>query len=187
MRRLAIWPSKQPKPALLTVRVNVAAVAGGVTPASAVTPAAPTGLFTRQSASQLTNTLVYEVQQGTMLLVRALLTLVKDSLTLVALLAYLLWLNWQLTLFVGVLFPVLALVMRVLGRRLRLVTVAGQQATDELAYVVEENVLAWRIVRLHGAEAAQTARTAALGEREGDALDRAMASLKAPPKAAAAE
>jgi subfamily B ATP-binding cassette protein MsbA len=29
--------------------------------------------------------------------------------------------------------------------------VQGQQATDELAYVVEENVLAWRIVRLHGA------------------------------------
>src|SRR4030095_723349 len=32
---------------------------------------------------------------------------------------------------------------------------AGQQATDELAYVVEENVLAWRIVRLHGASGVQ--------------------------------
>ena len=29
----------------------------------------PAGLFTRQSASQLTNTLVYEVQQGTQMLV----------------------------------------------------------------------------------------------------------------------
>lgn len=67
--------------------------------------ASPSALFTRQSASQLTNTLVYEVQQGTQMLVGALLTLVKDSFTLVALLAYLLWLNWQLTLFVGLLFP----------------------------------------------------------------------------------
>ena len=37
------------------------------------------------------------------MLVSALLTLAKDSLTLVALLGYLLWLNWQLTLLVGAL------------------------------------------------------------------------------------
>jgi subfamily B ATP-binding cassette protein MsbA len=74
-------------------------------------------LFTANTASQLTNTLVYEVQQGTTQLVGALLTLVKDTLTLVALLGYLLWLNWQLTLFVGLLFPTLALVMRTMGRR----------------------------------------------------------------------
>ena len=127
--------------------------------------ASPSGLFTRQSASQLTNTVVYEVQQGTTMLINALLTLAKDSLTLVALLAYLLWLNWQLTLLVGLLFPALAVVMRHLGRRLRRLTVAGQQATDELAYVVEENVLAWRIVRLHGAQPAQATRFAAQGER----------------------
>ena len=127
--------------------------------------AAPTGLFTRQSASQLTNTVVYEVQQGTTMLVSALLTLAKDSLTLVALLGYLLWLNWQLTLLVGLLFPALAFVMRLLGRRLRSLSVASQQATDELAYVVEENVLAWRIVRLHGAEDAQSSRFTGRGEK----------------------
>ena len=73
------------------------------------------GLYTTHSASQLTNTLVYEVQQGTTQLIAALLTLVKDSLTLVALLGYLLWLNWQLTIFVGLLFPTLAVVMRTMG------------------------------------------------------------------------
>jgi ATP-binding cassette, subfamily B, bacterial MsbA len=127
--------------------------------------ASPTGLFSQQSASQLTNTVVYEIQQGTTMLVRALLTLVKDSLTLAALLAYLLWLNWQLTLLVGLLFPALAVVMRLLGRRLRRLVAASQQATDELAYVVEENVLAWRIVRLHGAAEPQTQRFVAQGER----------------------
>jgi subfamily B ATP-binding cassette protein MsbA len=115
-------------------------------------------LFSQRSASSLTNTLVYEVQQGATQLVGALLGLVRDSLTLVALLGYLLWLNWKLTLFVGVLFPAVALVMRALGRRLRRLVLAGQQATDELAYVVEENVLAWRIVRLHDAAPAQGER-----------------------------
>ena len=122
--------------------------------------AADPGLYTAHSASQLTNTLVYEVQQGTTQLIAALLTLVKDSLTLLALLGYLLWLNWQLTLFVGLLFPTLAVVMRTMGRRLHKLTVMGQGATDELAYVVEENVLAWRIVRLHGAGPAQAGRFA---------------------------
>ncbi len=126
--------------------------------------AAP-ALFGERSASSLTNTVVYEVHHGTTLLVASLLTLVKDSLTLVALLAYLLWLNWQLTLFVGLLFPAVALVMRTLGKRLHRITVEGQAATDELAYVVEENVLAWRIVRLHAAAATQQARFHLQGDR----------------------
>jgi len=115
-------------------------------------------LFTNRSASTLTNTLVYEVQQGTTQLVNAVLTLVRDSLTLLALLGYLLWLNWKLTLFIAVLFPAMAFVMRTVGRRLRKLIVAGQHATDELAYVVEENVLAWRIVRLHDAADTQAER-----------------------------
>ena len=99
---------------------------------------------------------VYEVQNGATLLVSALLTMVREGLTLVALLGYLLWLNWQLTLFVGVLFPLVAMRVRLISRRMRRITLASQKATDELAYVVEENVLAWRIVRLHGAARRQT-------------------------------
>ena len=115
-------------------------------------------LFSRQTASAMTNTLVYEAQGGVSNLVSCVLTLVRDTLTLLALLAYLLWLNWQLTLVVALLFPAVGLVMRALGKRLHRVTVEGQQATDGLAYVVEENMLAWRIVRLHGAEAQQGTR-----------------------------
>ncbi len=115
-------------------------------------------LFGQRSASSLTNTLVYEVQNGATQLVNSVLTLVKDSLTLLALLGYLLWLNWRLTLFVGVLFPAVALLMRSVGKRLHRLAREGQDATDALAYVVEENVLAWRIVRLHGATAPQASR-----------------------------
>ena len=121
-------------------------------------------LFTRQTASSLTNTLTYEVQNGANQLVNSLLTLVKDTLTLVALLAYLLWLNWQLTAFVAILFPAVALVMRTLSRRLHRLVVQGQKAMDELAYVVEENVLAWRIVRLHNAQSSQAGRFGAVSD-----------------------
>ncbi len=115
-------------------------------------------LLSNNTASGLTNTLVYEAQGGVQQLVGSMLTLVRDSLTLAALLVYLLTLNWPLTLCVALLFPAVGLVMRSIGRRLHRLTVAGQKATDELAYVVEENVLAWRIVRLHGAQAQQAQR-----------------------------
>jgi ATP-binding cassette, subfamily B, bacterial MsbA len=121
-------------------------------------------LFSRQSASALSNTVVYEVQNGASLLVHALLALVRDSLTLLALLGYLLFLNWKLTLIVAVLFPAVALVMRTLSRRLYRLTKASQTATDSLAYVVEENVLAHRVVRLHAAQAPQAERFRALSD-----------------------
>ncbi len=115
-------------------------------------------LFTQQSASKLSNTLVYEVQSGSTMLVNAMLTATKDSLSLVALLGYLLYLNWKLTLIVLAMFPALVLIMRVLSKRLYRLTRTSQGATDELAYVVEENALAHRMVRLHGAQEQQTAR-----------------------------
>jgi len=115
-------------------------------------------LFSRQSASALSNTVVYEVQTGAMLLVQAMLGLSRDGFTAVALLGYLLYLNWKLTLIVALLVPGMSWIMKTFSRRLYHLTQAGQQATDELAYVVEENVLAHRMVRLHGAEADQAAR-----------------------------
>jgi subfamily B ATP-binding cassette protein MsbA len=127
--------------------------------------AAEMGLFTRQSASALSNTVVYEVQTGATLLVQALLGLSRDGFTLVALLAYLLYLNWQLTLIVAVVVPGVAWIMKTLSRRLYHLTKSSQQATDELAYVVEENVLAHRMVRLHGAQADQVQRFAGLSQR----------------------
>ena len=64
-------------------------------------------LFARQSASKLSNTLVYEVQTGSQMLVSAFLSLAKDSLTVVALMGYLLYLNWKLTLIALVVGPVI--------------------------------------------------------------------------------
>jgi subfamily B ATP-binding cassette protein MsbA len=109
---------------------------------------APLSLFAGASASSLSNTLVYEVQTGVTLLVNALLSLIKDTLTLVALIL--------------IIFPGVTYVMKSLSRRLHRITQSSQDATDRLAYVVEENVLAHRIVRLHEAQASQAKRFSAL-------------------------
>jgi subfamily B ATP-binding cassette protein MsbA len=123
------------------------------------------GLFGRHAASNLINTLTFEVQNGATQLVYTLQSLIRDSLTLIVLLGYLVFLNWQLTLIVAVLMPMVAQVMRYYSRRLHRFTVESQKATDDLAYVVEENVLAWKIVRLQAAEPAQAGRFRAASDR----------------------
>lgn len=125
-------------------------------------------LFKNQSSSTLSNTVVYEVHAGAVLLVQALMTLARDSLTLLALLGYLMYLNWKLTLIVGMLFPAVAWVMKTLTKRLYSITKQGQSATDALAYVIEENVLTQRDIRLYAAQGAQQERF----ERLGSALNR---------------
>ena len=115
-------------------------------------------LFTEQSASAISNTVVYEVYNGSMILNNAILKLARDFLTMLALMAYLIFLNWKLMLVVSLLFPAVAVVIRLLTIRLYRLTKQSQTATDNLAYVVEENVLAYRDIRLSGAQASQASR-----------------------------
>jgi subfamily B ATP-binding cassette protein MsbA len=121
-------------------------------------------LFSKNTASSLTNGLVYEIQQGANLLMGSVNTLLADSLRAVAFLGYLIYLDWKLTLFTAFMFPLTGVAVRAVGKRLHRLTLEGQNATDDLAYVVEENVLAWRIVRLHAASKREMAR---FGESSG--------------------
>ncbi|HUR87722.1 MAG TPA: lipid A export permease/ATP-binding protein MsbA [Ramlibacter sp.] len=115
-------------------------------------------LFARESASSLSNSIVHDVQNAFTMLVYAMTSVVKESLTTLALLIYLIWQNWQLTLIVAVMGPCVAWLMRTASKRLHRLARSSQAATIDLAYVVEENVLATRIVRLHEAQPAQSGR-----------------------------
>ena len=115
-------------------------------------------LFVARSASSLMNTVVYEVLSGVTQLVGAAQTLLKDSFSVIAFLGTMLLLNWKLTLVIAALGPAVGYVMRVFGKRMHRITKESQVAVDRLGYVVEENVLAWRTVRLHGVQDVQRAR-----------------------------
>jgi ATP-binding cassette, subfamily B, bacterial MsbA len=103
------------------------------------------------------------VQSGVSLLVNSVIALLKDSLSMLALLFYLIYLNWQLTLIVLAIVPAVAWIIRTVSQRLYRIARSSHAATNDLAYVVEENVLAARVVRLHGAQPAQARRFQDLG------------------------
>jgi subfamily B ATP-binding cassette protein MsbA len=139
-------------------------------------------IFSKQSASALSNTLVYEVQTGATQLISALLGLSRDGFTLIALVTYLMFLNWKLTMLVFIVVPGTAWIMKNLSKRLYKLTKDGQKATDDLAYAVEENILAHRVVRLHGAQHSQLSRFKTLSHRlRGLALRSTIASAAMSP------
>ena len=112
-------------------------------------------LFRTRSASSLVNTVVYEVVNGVGVLVAAAQTILKDTFTALALFGTLLWMNWRLTLLIAALAPAVGYATRVFSRRMRRITKESQLAVDGIDYIDEENVMAWRLVRLHGAQPAQ--------------------------------
>ena len=115
-------------------------------------------LYRKQPATALANTIVFEATNGAIFLLQSITTVVKDSLSLLALVGYLLYLNWKLTLIVVFIFPIVAFAMRALAKRLYGLTKASQAAIDKLAYVVEENVLAHKEIRIQSAEEQQRQR-----------------------------
>lgn len=115
-------------------------------------------LFRDHAATSLANTVVYEATNGALVLLQSVTTVVKDSLTLVALTCFLLYLNWQLSMIVLLIFPVVAISMRAISKRVYTLTKAQQKTVDELAYVVEEGVLAHKEIRIQNAEKHQQSR-----------------------------
>ena len=111
-----------------------------------------------ETASSLIGAAVYEAQLALGMIFPSLLTLVRDSFTLVALFGYLLWVNWSLTLLtLAVLFP-LVFVMRRISRRAKRLNVQMQKSAEDTSYALEEGLLAAAVIRVHNAQDAFLAR-----------------------------
>ena len=126
---------------------------------------ARTVFFQKNSASNLINAVVFEVNNVLTIMGSMLISLVRDSLTVVGLMGYLFYLNWKLTLVVLVIFPIIALIMNKINRRLRALNREQQTLTSELAYIVEESAAGYRIVKVHGAEEYEMQRFMEKAER----------------------
>jgi subfamily B ATP-binding cassette protein MsbA len=111
-----------------------------------------TVFFQKNSASNLINAVVFEVNNVLTIMGGMLISLVRDSLTVVGLMGYLIYLNWKLTLVVLIIFPIIAFIMSKINRRLRSLNREQQTLTSDLAYIVEEAAAGYKIVKVHGAE-----------------------------------
>jgi subfamily B ATP-binding cassette protein MsbA len=121
--------------------------------------------FQRETASTVINAIVFEVNQILNVLLSVMVTLVRDSLTVVFLLGYLFYLNWRLTLIVAVLLPGIGWLVGKINRRLRRLNREHQLLTNELSYIVEETVGGYKVVKVHNGEQYETDRFTAMSKR----------------------
>ncbi|PXW22699.1 lipid A export permease/ATP-binding protein MsbA [Paraburkholderia caballeronis] len=126
---------------------------------------ASVGFFQRETASTVINAIVFEVNQILNVLMGVMVTLVRDSLTVLFLLGYLFILNWRLTLIVAVLLPGIGWLVSKINRRLRRLNREHQMLTNELSYVVEETVGGYKVVKVHNGEPYEMGRFAEMSRR----------------------
>ncbi|WP_274584762.1 lipid A export permease/ATP-binding protein MsbA [Neisseria leonii] len=86
------------------------------------------------------------------------ITLTRDTLIVIGLVFVLIYLNWQLSLVVAVMFPLLSLLSRYYRNRLKSIIAGAQQSIGSLNNVVNETHLGHRMVKMFGGQAQAAAR-----------------------------
>jgi len=118
----------------------------------------PTAYFDAHATGNLIAKVTYDVTQVTTAATRVLTVLVRDSLSVIGLLAYMLWLNWRFTLIVFLMLPVMAGFVRLIARRMRRASRDVQRTMGEMTHALEEAVRGHKIVKVFGGEAYERKR-----------------------------
>ncbi|MES2534468.1 MAG: lipid A export permease/ATP-binding protein MsbA [Pseudomonadota bacterium] len=108
------------------------------------------GFYTRNSVGKVINSMMFEVQQIIDMIRNVLTSAIRDSLTVIVLLGFLIWLNWRLTIVALVLLPLTAIVVRLTGRRVRRLTQEYLVVNAELTQVIEETTRAHQVIKIFG-------------------------------------
>jgi subfamily B ATP-binding cassette protein MsbA len=111
----------------------------------------PVSYFDNVSTSQLTAHVAFNVSNVMRATTTGLTALTKDTLTIVALLGYLLWTNWQLTLIIFTAVPPIVYAIRRVSGRLRKLSRASQTNVGMLTESLSESLSAHRLVRIFDA------------------------------------
>ncbi|TAL23002.1 MAG: lipid A export permease/ATP-binding protein MsbA [Aquabacterium sp.] len=104
-------------------------------------------LFTHMSPGIAVTRIINDPQFAAGAVGGALTTLLRDATTLLFLMGYLVYLNWQLTLVSMVTAPLLAFAVRTIQKRLKHVGEASYLSHQRLVNIVDDNARAWRVVR----------------------------------------
>ena len=120
----------------------------------------PTRFFDDNSSGVLLSKVAYDVTNVSAAATTVLTVALQDTIKVVLLLGYLLYLNWKLTLIAIVIGPPIAFAVRLLSRRLRTMARGAQSAMGDLAHVLEETIECHRVVKIFGGQDYESKRFA---------------------------
>ena len=100
----------------------------------------PKNFFDQNQSGQLINRITFTTTQVSGAASNAIKTFVREGFLLIGLLAYMLTLNWKLTLLLLITTPFIALIVYVAGRRLRKLAKTIQTAMGDVTHLASEAV-----------------------------------------------
>ena len=118
----------------------------------------PTQLFHEQSSGKLISRLLYDVDNVNQAATNVLITAVRETLTGIALLAYLVYLDWKLTLITLCIAPLIAVIVKGFSHRMRRASSASLAAMRTISHTIEEAVGANKVIKIYGGQAQESRR-----------------------------
>jgi subfamily B ATP-binding cassette protein MsbA len=112
----------------------------------------PTRYYDDRSSGVLISKVAYDVTGVTSAATGVLTVLVRDSLAVVGLLGWLLYLNWRLTLVTLVIAPGVAIVVKVFSKRMRRMSQEALRAMGDVTHVLQESIDCHREVKIFGGQ-----------------------------------
>jgi subfamily B ATP-binding cassette protein MsbA len=120
--------------------------------------ALPVSTLENQTSGNIVANIAFNVSQVTQSATNVLTLLARDFLAIVGLIAWLLWINWRLTLIIIVIAPLTAWLIRNLSHRLRHLSRESQRNLGELTSLLEDNLSGFKVVRIFGGEKQESQR-----------------------------
>lgn len=110
----------------------------------------PVSFFDGHSAGTVTSKLTYDTEQMASAATTAAVSSVRDTLTIVGMVAYMLYLDWRLTMIFVVTAPIMAIYLKKMTPKLREAGRTVQGTMGEMTQVAEEACSGQRMVKIFG-------------------------------------
>ncbi len=122
----------------------------------------PSGYYDTTPTGGLISKLIFDIEQVATAVTEAVLTLVRDGLTVLALFGWMLYLNWKLTLIFAVLLPISTWLLSIMSQHFRVTSSRIQVSMGDISQVLQQTIGGQRIVKAFNAQdnEARTFRTA---------------------------
>lgn len=118
----------------------------------------PNSYFDRENSGHLISRITYNVTMVTGAATDAIKVVIREGMTIVFLFAYLMWMNWKLTLVMLIVLPIIGIMVGNASRRFRRQSKKIQTAMGDLTHVASETIQGYRVVRSFGGEDYESAR-----------------------------
>lgn len=112
----------------------------------------PARIYADQSSGRLMSRFRSDIDQLARAFTAVVTVMVKDALTVIGLLGWILYLNWKLSVLALVVTSVIVLIIRWVNERLQKMGREARQKVDNIAQVLKESIENHKLVKLYGGE-----------------------------------